>query len=288
MPPFPQQQFLQSPMPQQAGPEQRALQGGKQGISSFMHQNQYQPMNNRMMNGFQPAPTQAPLINPQNAFNPPSGGALPVQYNPGQQTSAGFMPGGLTPGQAAGGVTQEGGAGPGGVYQGGLSNQWQNFINRIASQYGSSMNFFSQFPVGQTGQGFTNNVPTPTNTNPVLTVTPQTLNTGNLLTSDETEKENIQPAKADLRDFMQQIGAHNYTYKDQKHGVGQFTSPMAQELERTKLGKQAVVETPEGKMVDYRRLGGVNLAASSVLYQEQEKMKKQIDELQKQLSKRRK
>lgn len=118
-----------------------------------------------------------------------------------------------------------------------------------------------------------------------------TLNIGNLI-SDENLKTNISSGDRDVSDFMSKIGAHNYTYKDSAHNSpshkqGQvYTSLMAQELEQTKLGKQAVIETPQGKMVDYARLGGVNLAAVSVIHKEQEKLKRQVQALSDQLRKR--
>ena len=98
--------------------------------------------------------------------------------------------------------------------------------------------------------------------------------------SDEDNKDVVGNAQGSLQDFMGQIGAHNYTYKNpERDGEGTFTSPMAQELERTKLGKQAVVETPNGKAVDYQRLGGVNLAALSVINRQQQRMQAQLDEM---------
>lgn len=109
---------------------------------------------------------------------------------------------------------------------------------------------------------------------------------GGLMMSDETQKQDVEPANPQIKDFLNQINAYNYTYKNpERDGQGTFTSPMAQELEKTELGKQAVVETPQGKMVNYARLGGVNLAAVSVLYKEQEKMKAQLNNLAQKLNK---
>ncbi len=103
---------------------------------------------------------------------------------------------------------------------------------------------------------------------------------GGQLVSDERAKQNVEPAEPSIAHFLQTIGAHNYEYKNPaRDGVGTFTSPMAQELERTELGKQAVIDTPEGKKVDYARLGGVNLAAVSVVHREQEKLRAQVEQL---------
>lgn len=104
--------------------------------------------------------------------------------------------------------------------------------------------------------------------------------------SDENLKTNIEPGKRDITEFLNTIKAHNYEYKDQRDGVGTFTTPMAQELEKTELGKQAVIETPRGKMVDYGRLGGVNLAAVSVVHREQQRLQAQFDELKAAINKK--
>lgn len=85
-----------------------------------------------------------------------------------------------------------------------------------------------------------------------------------------------------IEDFMNKIKANNYTYKNPEiDGYGQFTTPMAQELEQTELGKQAVIDTPRGKMVDYGRLGGVNLAAVSVVHRETQRLSAKVNELHK-------
>jgi hypothetical protein len=106
--------------------------------------------------------------------------------------------------------------------------------------------------------------------------------------SDETQKEQVTDASGKLTDFMSKIGAHSYKYKNPEvDGQGIYTTPMAQELQKTELGKQAVIETPRGLMVDYARLGGVNLAAVSVVHREQQKLAAQVERLRGELKKRR-
>lgn len=83
------------------------------------------------------------------------------------------------------------------------------------------------------------------------------------LLSDETKKKDIRPADDDLGEFLENVGAHRYRYKDEEFGKGEFFSPMAQELERAgPVGKSMVVDTPNGKMVHYGR--GVGALLSSV------------------------
>lgn len=91
---------------------------------------------------------------------------------------------------------------------------------------------------------------------------------GGFLTSDENAKEDVQPADDKIRQMLETIGAHDYQYKDPDApgaAPGRHVSPMAQELERTDAGRGAVVDTPDGKKVDYGRLTGVNLAAAAHL-----------------------
>jgi hypothetical protein len=104
--------------------------------------------------------------------------------------------------------------------------------------------------------------------------------------SDETQKDHVSDATGKLTDFMSTIGAHSYQYKDpDADGHGTYTTPMAQELQKTELGKQAVIETPRGLMVNYGRLGGVTLAAVSVVHREQQKLAQQVEWLRGELRK---
>jgi hypothetical protein len=69
-----------------------------------------------------------------------------------------------------------------------------------------------------------------------------------------------------VMDFLAGIKPEMYNYKDKKHGEGTYVSPMAQDLEKTELGKDMVIDTPEGKMVDYARAAGTLMAAQSNLH----------------------
>lgn len=68
-----------------------------------------------------------------------------------------------------------------------------------------------------------------------------------------------------LQSFVDALSATSYKYKDKKHGDGTYVSPMAQELEKSELGKHMVIDTPEGKMVNYARAGGTMLATAAML-----------------------
>lgn len=132
---------------------------------------------------------------------------------------------------------------------------------------------------------------------PTTTVTPATYNptlphlqnlqaatspgyAGGIRLSDETMKTNISDDKRSLQDFISNVGAWQYEYKEpEKDGQGTFFGPMAQELEKTPVGASAVVQTPRGKMVDTARLSLINTGALSVLNQTQDRLQAQIDEL---------
>jgi len=79
--------------------------------------------------------------------------------------------------------------------------------------------------------------------------------------SDETQKTAITPGEGEIEEFLNALNAYSYEYKDKQFGAGEYVSPMAQEFEKSKIGKSMVIDTPHGKMVDYGRKAGVELAA---------------------------
>lgn len=97
--------------------------------------------------------------------------------------------------------------------------------------------------------------------------------------SDEDLKENVTEPKKKLGEFLSNVGAHEYEYKDKKMGKGKFVSPMAQELEKSELGEGMVEETPKGKAVNYQRGLGLILASQGYLND-------RLDELESALKKR--
>ncbi len=86
-----------------------------------------------------------------------------------------------------------------------------------------------------------------------------------LLASDKILKENIVPSDSEILDFLEKLKPKKYTYKDEKYGKGDQYGFLAQDLEKHPVGKSMVVNTPEGKMVDYSRAIAVILAAESLL-----------------------
>lgn len=97
--------------------------------------------------------------------------------------------------------------------------------------------------------------------------------------SDENVKTDIKSADGKIKDFLDQLGAHQYKYKESVEGKpgaapGKHTGPMAQELEKSELGKEMVVDTPDGKGVDFARGLSTILAAQAQLNKRLEAVEK--------------
>ena len=90
--------------------------------------------------------------------------------------------------------------------------------------------------------------------------------------SDENEKKGVVDGGKSVQSFLDQISAKQYQYKDQANGSGDQVSPMAQDLEKTSMGNQMVMDTPQGKMVDYGKGFGAILASQAHLNERLNKM----------------
>ncbi len=86
-----------------------------------------------------------------------------------------------------------------------------------------------------------------------------------LAMSDVRVKENIQPAstqQGDLKEMLDKITPAQYDYKNEVGGEPNQVGVMAQDLEKSKIGKQFVQEADDGtKMVDYGKMSPMFLAA---------------------------
>ena len=86
--------------------------------------------------------------------------------------------------------------------------------------------------------------------------------------SDKNSKKNIKPADDKVDSFLSALKASKYEYKDaSKPGTakGDRFGIMAQDLEKSEMGKSLVVDTPNGKMIDTNQSIGAVLAAQSRL-----------------------
>lgn len=92
--------------------------------------------------------------------------------------------------------------------------------------------------------------------------------------SDERAKTDIKDGTKNLGAFLDALSASEYRYKNEKDGKGRFISPMAQELEKTPLGKSMVVDSEDGKMVHYGRAAGTYLSIAAMLHDRLKKVEK--------------
>lgn len=88
--------------------------------------------------------------------------------------------------------------------------------------------------------------------------------------SDENVKTNVKPADDKIQSFLDNVSAHEYSYKDSVKGhpgaaPGRHVGPMAQELEQSELGRQMVTQGPDGKGVDFQRGLGTIVASLAAL-----------------------
>lgn len=101
--------------------------------------------------------------------------------------------------------------------------------------------------------------------------------------SDEKAKTNIAPGNKELEEFLDALGVYSYEYKNKEHGEGRHYSTMAQDLEKSKIGKTMVETRPDGiKQVNYGRGFAVMLASNALLNHKynalETKLKKAIGE----------
>lgn len=77
--------------------------------------------------------------------------------------------------------------------------------------------------------------------------------------SDERAKTAIAPGSGAAGHALGKLNPYTFSYRDQGNGSGRQLGVMAQDLERAGL-KQAVIDTPAGKMVDGAKLATANTA----------------------------
>ena len=89
---------------------------------------------------------------------------------------------------------------------------------------------------------------------------------GSVIVSDERKKEAISNANSEIERFLSALEAKKYHYKEpQEDGKGERVGVMAQDLEGTKIGKSFVIDTPDGKKVDYGQGLGAMMASLASL-----------------------
>ena len=96
--------------------------------------------------------------------------------------------------------------------------------------------------------------------------------------SDKNSKKNMKKTDGEAREkvgeFLNALDAYSFEYKNEKDGKGEHAGVMAQDLEKSEMGKQMVKDTPEGKVVDFAQGFGALLASVAELNDEVKNLKK--------------
>lgn len=104
---------------------------------------------------------------------------------------------------------------------------------------------------------------------------------GAIAASDENVKKDIKKGSATdkIEEFLGALKSYDYKYKDKQangkeNPEGEVTSVMAQDLEKSDLGKQMVKDGPDGKEVDYGQGLAAMLAGIAELNERTKKLEK--------------
>jgi uncharacterized protein YceH (UPF0502 family) len=88
-----------------------------------------------------------------------------------------------------------------------------------------------------------------------------------MMASDERLKKDITDGRSSIDDLLDKLGGpKEWTYKNQKrHGEGRWPGIIAQDMEKSDIGKTIVRDTPEGKMLDVNKSVSALLASAARL-----------------------
>lgn len=103
-----------------------------------------------------------------------------------------------------------------------------------------------------------------------------------MMMSDKNVKKDIKEiSPKDIEEFATKLKASAFKYKQpngESYQDGEVTGIMAQDLEKSKIGKQMVVDSPEGKMVDMKKAVPATLAAVSEIMKRIKKLESKKEE----------
>lgn len=80
------------------------------------------------------------------------------------------------------------------------------------------------------------------------------------MSSDRRTKTNIEPGEEQVREFLDTLEPHVFEYRDEKHGKGRYLGVMAQDVERSALGREMVIDG-ETKALDVHKVISALLAS---------------------------
>ena len=103
-----------------------------------------------------------------------------------------------------------------------------------------------------------------------------------MMMSDKNVKEDIKKASPkDIEDFATKLKASKFKYKQpngESYQDGEVDGIMAQDLEKSKIGKKMIVDSPEGKMVDLKKAVPATMAAVSEIMKRIKKLESKKEE----------
>lgn len=82
-----------------------------------------------------------------------------------------------------------------------------------------------------------------------------------ILASDENLKHKVRGADEAIKETLDELKPYYWEYKNPTFGTGEYVGVMAQDLEKTPVGKLVVFDTPEGKMINTQKLVPMMMAA---------------------------
>ena len=103
---------------------------------------------------------------------------------------------------------------------------------------------------------------------------PYTLTGTEALISDKNLKKDIKQSKKYVDEMLDKLKPYKFKYKNRKHGGGERVGIMAQDLERSKMGKILVKDTPEGKAIDVKNAIGAVMASQARIMEKLKKLEK--------------
>lgn len=99
---------------------------------------------------------------------------------------------------------------------------------------------------------------------------------GALAFSDVNLKDNVSPVMNPIHQMLDQLEGYQWEYKNPEHGEGIHYGVLAQDLQKSEVGANLVVETPEGLAVDNQKLVHTLLATTVLMHKEIKALKKQL------------
>jgi len=88
-----------------------------------------------------------------------------------------------------------------------------------------------------------------------------------LKTNIETLQEEEVLSLGEIDELLHTLKPYSFEYKDQTFGRGRRFGIMAQDLEKSDVGRKFVIETPVGKMVDFGNMMGLIVASQAYLHE---------------------